>query len=56
MNVRSTRMVIAGAFAALSVQAASAQELEELTVGYFLEWPMPMMAAKDSGAYDKHWV
>ncbi len=53
MNARSTRMVIAGAFAALSVQAASAQDLEELTVGYFLEWPMPMMAAKAEGAYDE---
>ena len=53
MNARSTRMIIAGAFAALSVQAASAQDLEELTVGYFLEWPMPMMEAKADGAYDE---
>ena len=53
MNARSTRMVIAGAFAALSVQAASAQDLEELTVGYFLEWPMPMLAAKADGTYDE---
>ena len=53
MNARSTRMVIAGAFAALSVQAASAQDLEELTVGYFLEWPMPMLAAKADGSYDE---
>ena len=26
---------------------------EEITVGYFLEWPMPMMAAKAAGTYDK---
>lgn len=53
MNARSTRMMIAGTFAALSVQAVSAQDLEEITVGYFLEWPLPMMAAKTEGAYDE---
>ena len=53
MNARSTRMVIAGAVAALSVQAVSAQELEELTVGYFLEWPMPMMVPKADGSYEE---
>ena len=53
MNFRITHAVIAGTFAALSAQAAMAQDMEELTVGYFLEWPMPMMAAKDSGAYDE---
>jgi taurine transport system substrate-binding protein len=25
----------------------------EITVGYFLEWPMPFLAAKASGAYDE---
>ncbi len=34
-----------------SVQSAAAQELEEITVGYFLEWPMPFLAAKAEGAY-----
>ena len=28
------------------------RHLKNLTVGYFLEWPMPMLAAKASGAYD----
>ena len=32
---------------------AVAQSVDEITVGYFLEWPMPMMAAKASGAYDE---
>ena len=53
MIARSKRMMIAGTFAALSVQAVSAQDLDELTVGYFLEWPMPMLSAKASGAYDE---
>lgn len=38
----------AGAVVALSAQAAAA----EITVGYFLEWPMPMLAAKADGSYD----
>ncbi|WP_424930717.1 ABC transporter substrate-binding protein [Amaricoccus tamworthensis] len=37
-----------GAAFVVSAQAASAQEL---TVGYFLEWPMPFLAAKADGAY-----
>ncbi len=39
--------------AALAASAQSAKALDELTVAYFLEWPMPMMAAKASGAYDE---
>ena len=41
---------IAGAAMAMSSASAMA---EELTVAYFLEWPMPMLAAKASGAYDE---
>jgi len=40
----------AGAMTALSGSVAFA---EEITVGYFLEWPMPFLAAKASGAYDE---
>ena len=40
---------VAGAVMALSAQSASA----EITVGYFLEWPMPFLAAKASGEYDE---
>ena len=53
MNFRITRARIGGTRAVLSTQVATAQDLDELTVGYFLEWPMPMIAAKDSGAYDE---
>lgn len=39
----------ASAAVILSAQAASA--MDEITVGYFLEWPMPFLAAKADGAY-----
>jgi len=51
MPFRPTLALTAAALGAMSVQSVAAQDLDELTVGYFLEWPMPMMAAKDSGAY-----
>lgn len=41
----------AGAAMALVAQAASA--LDEITVAYFLEWPMPFQHAKVEGAYDE---
>ena len=53
MKFRPTHVLLAGAMTVIGAQAAVAQELEELTVGYFLEWPMPMLAAKASGAYDE---
>lgn len=53
MNFRITRALIVGTMSVLTTQVATAQDLDELTVGYFLEWPMPMIAAKDSGAYDE---
>ncbi len=49
--IKNTTLAAAmGVAAALSSTAAAA---EEITVAYFLEWPMPMMAAKASGAYDE---
>lgn len=47
MGAVASIAMIAGA------QAATAAGHEEITVGYFLEWPMPMMTAKASGAYDE---
>ena len=43
--------LLAGAAMALSAQSAKA--LDEITVAYFLEWPMPFQAAKVAGAYDE---
>ncbi len=52
MMLRKTlTAMIAGATMALSAQ--SAQALDELTVAYFLEWPMPALASKVDGTYDK---
>jgi taurine transport system substrate-binding protein len=47
MGAAASIAMIAGA------QAASADGHGEITVGYFLEWPMPALAAKASGAYDE---
>ena len=44
--------LVAGSVLALSGQAVVADD-HEITVAYFLEWPMPMMAAKASGAYEE---
>ncbi len=43
----------AAAAAVLAISALPAKALDEITVGYFLEWPMPFQAAKVSGAYDE---
>lgn len=47
MGAAASIAMIAGA------QAASADGHGEITVGYFLEWPMPFLASKASGAYDE---
>lgn len=48
--MKTLAKLLSGAALILSAQAATAQEL---TVGYFLEWPMPFLAAKADGAYDE---
>lgn len=53
MIKKTTCAFVAGAVMAISAQSALADGHGEITVGYFLEWPMPMMAAKASGAYDE---
>ena len=57
--MKTIAKLMIGSAVALSAQAAAAQEL---TVGYFMEWPMPFLAAKADGAYaealgmDVNWV
>ena len=51
--MKTSTSILAAASIAMSGQAALADGHGELTVAYFLEWPMPMMAAKASGAYDE---
>ncbi|WP_159974779.1 taurine ABC transporter substrate-binding protein [Roseobacter cerasinus] len=53
MIKKTTCAFVAGAVMALSVQSAAADGHGEITIGYFLEWPMPFLAAKASGAYDE---
>ncbi len=45
--------LVAGALTAVSSTMAVAEGHGEITVAYFLEWPMPMLSAKASGAYDE---
>ena len=48
------RTKLMGAVAGLAVMAgATAASAEEITVGYFLEWPMPFQYAKAMGTYDE---
>lgn len=49
-NTRNRTSALAGL--ALFVGAGPALALDEITVGYFLEWPMPFQYAKVTGAYD----
>ncbi|MGI9513800.1 MAG: ABC transporter substrate-binding protein [Anderseniella sp.] len=47
-----TATLAAVALASVSITAAQAQT-KEITVAYFLEWPMPFQYAKVKGIYDK---
>lgn len=51
--MKSKRMKTLLASAAMALTAQAAMAMDELTVGYFLEWPMPMMESKANGAYDE---
>ena len=42
-----------GAVAATAMIAGAAPAMADITVGYFLEWPMPFEFAKVMGTYDK---
>ena len=52
MTLQKTLMsAVAGA--ALLSGTGAAMAMDEITVGYFLEWPMPFEYAKLMGTYDK---
>ncbi|MEM7379366.1 MAG: taurine ABC transporter substrate-binding protein, partial [Pseudomonadota bacterium] len=53
VKLRLTHMLVAGALALTGAQSAVAAGHEEITVAYFLEWPMPFLAAKEGGVYDE---
>lgn len=48
-----SRLTLSLAALALAAQATSAQALEEITVAYFLEWPLPFQAAKIDAMFEK---
>ncbi|MGR3501090.1 taurine ABC transporter substrate-binding protein [Pseudaestuariivita sp.] len=52
MKRKNLTALLAGTAMALSAQMASADG-HSLTVGYFLEWPMPFQFAKVEGMYDE---
>lgn len=53
MKNRNLAGLAAAAFAALAFGGAPAKALDEITVAYFLEWPMPFEYAKQMGTYDE---
>ena len=53
MTMKTMMMGATGALALLAGGQAMAQAATELTVGYFLEWPMPFEYAKVQGTYDE---
>ncbi|MFK7835215.1 MAG: ABC transporter substrate-binding protein [Sulfitobacter sp.] len=53
MIKKTTAGFVAGAVMAMTGQAAFADGHGEITVAYFLEWPMPMMMAKAAGTYEE---
>lgn len=48
-----SRLSLSLAALVLAAQATSAHALEEITVAYFLEWPLPFEAAKLDGTFEK---
>ena len=51
---RTVTTLLAGTALALGAQAALADaHLDEITVAYFLEWPLPMMESKANGVYEE---
>ncbi len=50
---KTTLGVVAGLATALSANAALAEGHGEITVAYFLEWPMPFQFAKAEGIYEE---
>lgn len=54
MNMKSKLMgAVAGVAMMAGAQSAMAAGHSEITVAYFLEWPMPFQYAKESGMYEE---
>ena len=48
---KTVKSLVAGAV--MSMGATSAFAMDEITVAYFLEWPMPFQFAKETGMYEE---
>ncbi|MEO1732240.1 MAG: ABC transporter substrate-binding protein [Pseudomonadota bacterium] len=48
-----TKTKLLGAVAGFAMLAGGAASADDITVGYFLEWPMPFQFAKVNGTYDE---
>ena len=54
MNLKSKLLgAVAGVAALTATHAQAASHLDEITVAYFLEWPMPFQYAKVNGTYEE---
>jgi len=51
--IKTTLMGAAASVALMTGATTAMADGHAITVAYFLEWPMPMMAAKASGAYEE---
>ncbi len=49
----SAAVTAVAALAATTIPLAPAQAVDEITVAYFLEWPMPFLASKADGTYEE---
>lgn len=47
------KMLVSAAAAVMALSVTSAKAMDEITVAYFLEWPMPFLAAKADGTYER---
>lgn len=53
MMKKTVSACVAGAVMSITGAAAFAESHGEITVAYFLEWPMPFQYAKETGAYEE---
>ncbi len=53
MKLKTVMMGAAASVALMTGATTAMADGHAITVAYFLEWPMPMMSAKNSGAYEE---
>ena len=53
MKIRELALTLAAGVSILTMGTVNARAMDEITVAYFLEWPMPFEYGKVMGIYDK---